>query len=145
MSWHSSLQFLCRSSSFLTVSVLWPCQSWYGHLVGHIDSLPCTWMSQNHLCHFSSASGTFACYWAFLTIIAEQQSQTNAQMDFLACLGICLCRFYIAKHNVLFRMPLVINLLQSIQECRFHEPRMCEVAPIEIKAKTFTGDVKHRC
>lgn len=41
-------------------------------------------------------------------------------------------------------MPLVINLVQSVQECRFHEPRKCGVAPIEIKAKTFTGDVKHQ-
>lgn len=41
-------------------------------------------------------------------------------------------------------MPLVINLLQPTQECRFHEPRKCEVAPIEIKAKAFTGDLKHQ-
>jgi len=41
-------------------------------------------------------------------------------------------------------MPLVINLLQPVQEGRFHELTKRESAPIEIKAKTFTGAVKNQ-
>lgn len=39
---------------------------------------------------------------------------------------------------------MVINLLQPVQERRFHELIKHELAPIEIKAKTFTAGVKHQ-
>lgn len=35
----------------------------------------------------------------------------------------------------------MINLLQPVQESRFHELTKCETAPTEMKAKTFTGNV----
>lgn len=34
----------------------------------------------------------------------------------------------------------MINILQPIQECRFHEVTKCELAGVEIKGKTFAGD-----
>lgn len=44
------------------------------------------------------------------------------------------------KHVLCFRMSLVINTLQPLQECRFHGLTKCELAPVEIKDKIFTED-----
>lgn len=40
---------------------------------------------------------------------------------------------------------MVINLLQPVRECRFNEFIKLKPAPVQIKAESFTGGVKHHC
>lgn len=106
---------------------------WHGHLVGHGDILPHAWMSQSHLCPFGSTPGSISSY-----------NSRTANTD--KCPGgfLCLPGHFASwscvanKHVLCFRMSLVINILQPLQECRFCGLTKCEL--VEIKDKIFTED-----